>query len=788
VNGPTSVVEGPISVGSAANSTAAILVPADIADLERSGLTETTIADMKCYSADPETIRIATGVQVRSEGYAIPYPGILDQRGEQYIRWRMSDTNEKWPRYLGGKGDDPQLYIPPGFDSLSPCYSLLVITEGEKKSVKGVQEGIHCVGLQGTSSWADPNPRAADKLANLRLSPDTVPLPRLLELASRYERVLVLGDSDLLGNHEAAKSFENLTEALIKRGIRAAFGFCPPAVEGIGAATKTKKQGLDDWLVARGDQARRTLHAIFRAAELNRYPMSDTYHGREIALLFRDQFAFSRGVWWHFPKDSVVWLEGAGYSFAGVLGERYRQDAQALGGLTWGCRVPLLPGSGAPQKVIDELEPWVNSIDYAHKVLGKASFHIENVQGFKSACEMAQEPLLVDGNAWDATPYHLATPNGVVDLRTLELLPPQAEYRNTRITGASYDPTAQCPRFLAWLEQMQPDPAVREFLQRLAGYSAVGTAREQLFFSFVGEGSNGKGTWVTLITTALGTYYRKAPSDLLAEHPVGSPRGDLAYVAGARLVSISESSDKLKLDENAFKSLTGGDKQPCRWPYGRLFEYVPRYNIILDTNHALTPHETGEAMWRRQRLIPWLVTIPKDKRNKLLSEELIRDELPGILAWIAVGAQKYLKDGLTEPAIVTLATEEHRASCDDLALWIEQNCLLAPGDKCGSSILLKDYQAWAKAEGNTFVMGRKIFARRMQEKGFVLGKSNGNKVVHGIRLRKPTDPLDDPLDDPKFRPDQLDATEPQAPTPPEPITKDISPDELQRLPGRGRII
>ena len=65
-------------------------------------------------------------------------------------------------RYASGVGDDAQLYIPPALASL-PAADLLVVTEGEKKAAKAVQEGIHCVAVQGVWSWADSGDRAIEK-------------------------------------------------------------------------------------------------------------------------------------------------------------------------------------------------------------------------------------------------------------------------------------------------------------------------------------------------------------------------------------------------------------------------------------------------------------------------------------------------------------------------------------------------------------------------------------------------------------------------------------------------
>jgi len=785
------------------------LHPDDLADLRRSGLSNETIMAMGCRSATADSIANSTRAKVESEGYSIPYPGLLNQEAKPYCRWRLrhpvKDANGKIKqRYVGGLGDDPQLYIPPGFSALPPNRALLVLTEGEKKACAGVEAGIHCVALQGVWAWCSPGARAGEKVEGEGVTDKTPPLAPLLGLARKFDRVLILGDSDLTTNPQARAGFDRLTQSLVKRGVRAAFGYCPPAIVGDGPDMRVLKQGLDDWLL-KGDQARRSMSAIFRAAELSRTDISDLYHAREIALLFGDHFCFSRGLWWLWSKETVIWQESNGRQLAGQLGDRYRDDARQLNLLAYMVESVLYPESDSEEepageggkkqakrkalnlKVAKQVDSWLGGIKAVVKELLTAGHAIECMRTIEPALKMAEHLLTVPGGEWDAVEHHLAVQNGVVDLRTAELLPPSPQYRVTKQAGAAFDPTAKTPKFQAFLERVQPDPEVRDYLQRLAGYCAVGTDREQQLFSFVGGGMNGKGKFVGALMFALGTYAAKGTSDMISQHKADSPRYDLAAVAGARMVSISESGENVKLDENTFKSITGGDQLTCRFPYGKFFTFKPCFTILLDTNHSLQPHETGVATWRRHALVPWLVEIPEGERNKDLGAEL-EQEVAGILAWVVAGAKLYLEDGLTNPAVIIAATREQRESSDDLRLWLLQNCLLNAEARTQSNLLYLDFCAWSRREGNTFVMSNKTFKKRLEEKRFSIHPGSfGRRYWHGINLRNPAETLDGQPLDPDPRGD--DAAQPQpSPNPPEPIDRNISPDELKSLPGKGRTV
>ena len=55
-----------------------------------------------------------------------------------------------------------------------------------------------------------------------------------------------------------------------------------------------------------------------------------------------------------------------------------------------------------------------------------------------------------------------------------------------------YDPHATCPLWDAFLEQVQPEEAMREYLYRIWGYSLTADYSEQAVFLNHGGGANGK--------------------------------------------------------------------------------------------------------------------------------------------------------------------------------------------------------------------------------------------------------------------------------------------------------
>ena len=286
-------------------------------------------------------------------------------------------------------------------------------------------------------------------------------------------------------------------------------------------------------------------------------------------------------------------------------------------------------------------------------------------------------PLMqISESTFDPDPLKLNAQNGVVDLTTGELLPHSPDYRMTLQAAAAFHGLdTPAPQWGAFLRRVQPDPEMRRYLQKVAGYCATGLTIEQVFFLWHGQGANGKSVAQSVLAHVLGSYAQTMPTDtLMASSVDGRISNDVARMKGRRFLVASETKSGKGLDEQKLKQLTGGDTVAARYMRAEYFEFVPVGKIQLTTNH-LPRVSDDAAMWRRIHLITWPVIIPESERDGGLQQRLIEEEAAGILAWIARGALMWLEEGLAPPAAVHEAKESYQKEEDVVGqfaeVWLE---------------------------------------------------------------------------------------------------------------------
>lgn len=301
----------------------------------------------------------------------------------------------------------------------------------------------------------------------------------------------------------------------------------------------------------------------------------------------------------------------------------------------------------------------------------------------------------------------------VVDNGTIELGQDAVRFRasrqedyNTSTTPVPYAAGAESPDWNKFLERFQPDLEVRDWLQKLAGYSLLGANPKRFMVICFGPTSTGKTTFAKAVGAALGEYAASTSMSVFRDNQDEKPRADLVRILSKRLVYAEEASASWHLHPDQIKRLTGGSPISARRPYAKEYiEAVPAFTPWMLTNHAPTIEGADTALWRRLLVVPFDVTIPQSEEDPEFEERLLTaDGLSAVMAWMVEGWRMYVADPdslWVIPAGALKATAEFRAEVSDLARFLDEVCEAGEPDEyqIQPGKLYQAYTMWCEDNG-----------------------------------------------------------------------------------------
>jgi len=330
---------------------------------------------------------------------------------------------------------------------------------------------------------------------------------------------------------------------------------------------------------------------------------------------------------------------------------------------------------------------------------------------------------------FDADPELFCCANGVLDLRTIELLPFSPELKLTKRSPVEFDSRATSAMWRSHLELiMAGDRLMIEFLQRWAGRALTGISSSdncRILMPY-GVGANGKTITVETLSAVLGDYAVSADFTTFCVGKDGggnAPRPDLARLAGARLVTATESGYHHRLDEALLKQYTGGELVSPRNLFSNAsVVYRPQFSLLLSTNHEPRIEGADNGFWRRFLKVPFEVKIPEPDQDKHLGDKLRATELSGVLSWMLEGLLAWRLQDLDPPVGVLMATAEYRQSIDYVGQFMQEWLVPAEGSSALMSDVYKAYSAWCERGGIRARLTSNHLSARLGEHGVERGK------------------------------------------------------------------
>jgi phage/plasmid primase, P4 family, C-terminal domain len=636
--------------------------------LRARGLTDATIEAAGIFSeTNKDKLAAALNWKRASKTIApaigIPFHGPDGVNG--YVRYRPDiprlDRNDKPIKYESRRGEPNRVYFPPGtFDCLQNAAQELALVEGEFKSLALTQELLPTLGLVGVYGW-----KAKD---HQRL------LPELEKIAWSGRTVYIVFDSDYATNENVVTALAWLAKHLTDRGAKPRFVRLPDKPDG-------SKQGIDDFIAAKGTDAKREVRALLDAAEdppavkpeQLREPASAADPAKEAAAILAAE-----------QKDGVSKLRYWRDTFEHWRAGRYVE----------------VKSSEIAARVVQHL----NRV-YTHVGTTVVSNVVLQLKGQSLLAGDVTAPAWltrVDGcEGWRTADLFVAR-NGILYLPTKRFIPPTPRLFTPAALDFDYEPKGPEPaHWLKFLSQLWPDDADSVLtLQQWFGLCLVADTRHQKMLLIVGPKRSGKGTVARVLRAVVGAWNCAGPTmaSLATNFGLWPLWGKtVAIISDARL---SGRTDQAVITERLL-SITGEDALTIDRKHQEPVTDKLLTRLLILTNELPRLGDSSGALSGRM-LILRLVRSFYGEEDIGLTDRLLA-ERAGILRWAIQGWHSLREVGyFVQPASGLDLHEQMDELASPVMSFAGERCIVDADEllhRVSCQSLYTAWCAWSIAKG-----------------------------------------------------------------------------------------
>jgi P4 family phage/plasmid primase-like protien len=271
--------------------------------------------------------------------------------------------------------------------------------------------------------------------------------------------------------------------------------------------------------------------------------------------------------------------------------------------------------------------------------------------------------------------------NGVYDLLANKFRPTQKDdYVNLTV---NYDYIEdKNPNVHTFLEQVLPNPLVRDFVLKKMSDCLNGDIPNTTFLMFIGDtGANGKSQLLNLMKLAMGEFGEKVEVTLLTRkrNNANEANTEKIKLMNKRFAFLSEPEDGEKINIGLLKELTGSEEIVARGLYQESMSFVMEAKLFLACNEL--PEIKGEdtALWRRIRAVDFpsrFVDEPQEPGEYKIDRTLpskMREDISWRQTFVKILLEYFYKDDIKVPDEVKVKTNEYRQENNDFFSWLDEN-------------------------------------------------------------------------------------------------------------------
>lgn len=256
--------------------------------------------------------------------------------------------------------------------------------------------------------------------------------------------------------------------------------------------------------------------------------------------------------------------------------------------------------------------------------------------------------------------------NGVLDLATGTFHNHSPDYGFRHVLPYDFNPHAEAPRFRQFLDEITCNrKELADVLMEFAGYALANDACwEQKALIMVGEGSNGKSTFMDTLRNLAGSG--NYSSVMLADLKNEANR----YQIEGKLFNLAEETPAHSLgDSSLFKVLVGGGETTVKKLYHQPYSMRVRTKFMFACNELPRSKDTTTALYRRLLIVPFEAKFDRDSRDTGIRGKLDA-ELPGIFNLVLEGYKRlHAQRGFTHSEVMEAQVRDYQEDIDTVLSW-----------------------------------------------------------------------------------------------------------------------
>lgn len=458
------------------------------------------------------------------------------------------------------------------------------------------------------------------------------------------------------------------------------------------------------------------------------------------------------------------------------LAERYTQQLEIPGGdvprsvLTLGRhRGNWVQYTGTHWHIaVDSEDQELNLKGELYEILDSATYISKNDAGMETAAPWNPTPARVSNvmevikaqahkhlpdtadapfwtSSYDDVPSareYISMANGILHFPTRTLEPHTPELFTTWSLPFDYDPTAQCPEWLAFLDCIfAHDPDGKQLIKEYMGYVISGRTDLHKAVVIVGPSRAGKGVMIRVLTQLLGGEHNVATATL---HTLGSEFGKAALIGKPFAVLPDARADDSKNSNQITETLLniiGEDSISVNRKHRSYWTGTLPTRFLIASNEIPRFMDSSGAVVSRFMSVQLQISFAGREDHGL--EKRLRQELAGIYNWALDGLDDLEKQGrFTVPGTMSEVTEAMNAYASPIKQFFLDHFTITGHDD--DTVLLdelyKQYTWWCGESGMKSVSKTKfknqLAGINPDMRNRSLRQPNGSRIWHVAGLKK----------------------------------------------------